>query len=502
MSNVRIRRSASTRPAHAHLQSFSVSNSLLRPQAIAVSALCATACALALGVGLSASNPGVAGAHSDDLESLVLSSVSYDEALEFGLLDTSGAALLSEDGVSEASIEVFASAEAQAAADTEGLSLTINPSQEALAESFMAAGLWSDDAQAAENAALQVATGEKLDRTIVIADLDVFGPYEQGAKTFSFDVASLSGGKILAGDTVVLRNLCSAQGDEKLLVAAQAEQQVSSAPTQELVVGDDGIVTFSIDCGGVYALGEANRVNALVIDPLNEAERARVASLGVVADELDTPDNPVDVPPSTSDPQAPSQDPASEENAPAPDTPQGESDASSFFDYSEDPAGSASAVATPSSTSVALPAAASAMPAAEEAAEAAGEAADAQDASSTFDGSESEALRSSSSQVAQLPEKSQASFAGFFLTEDGEVDSGKVAAVIGAALLALAALGAGIYLFIRHRRARHAKEVAGAVAAAGEGSQSSSKGVPVEIAGAPSMKAAASACKAAASSAA
>ena len=256
----------------------------LKARRLSIAALCATAlvvcaCLLALAAGgLSARAATV----SVDAAGAVSLSCSNEAALA-GLAEGAPVKLSLEDGrylvarVADGQVAFNAPAagayeveelDASQVPDEEIGALEVNPSQQELADWFAESPSWADDELAADNAALQAVTCERLTGVLVLADFSG----SAGTRSYALNVANLSGCTIEPSARVLLRQLC------------EGDASASELAAWEVVVDDMGYASFELPESGLYAIGESNRVSAIAIDPLTAEERAALAALGAEPD--------------------------------------------------------------------------------------------------------------------------------------------------------------------------------------------------------------------------
>lgn len=137
---------------------------------------------------------------------------------------------------------------------SQAFNLVVSPSSELMAQRFAQNSVYAGDADAAAADASAIAQAEDASSSmVVIANLDTMSAYDTGEKVYTLDIATLSGGKIKAGDQVVLRYV-GGSGDASSYTPSVLYSQKTEATRAASVVDGDGYVTFSLYGGGVYAL--------------------------------------------------------------------------------------------------------------------------------------------------------------------------------------------------------------------------------------------------------
>lgn len=152
-------------------------------------------------------------------------------------------------------------AEAEARAANEWYGLMLNPSA-ATMEDILASYADYQGAGVVASVAKQVANCEALEGTVVLVNPFELNPYQGGSHSYTFNVTTLSNKVVKPNAQVVLKYLCAGEGS-----SAGAGAAAVAGTREELTVTAEGDVTFSLQGGGVYALGPAAVVDAIAIDP-------------------------------------------------------------------------------------------------------------------------------------------------------------------------------------------------------------------------------------------
>ncbi len=167
-----------------------------------------------------------------------------------------------------ASVTFSPETEGSAASEMGGadaFNLVVNPSEDLLRDRLAAHSAYESDTAGLSALVSALMSFESSSDAVVLAGLDSMAAYSTGAKEFTLDIVTLSGGIISAGDTVSLKYAAAGADANAHTLNSEQEALLADTYVQELEVDEDGYVSFTLLGGGIYLLGNDSTVQSFSI---------------------------------------------------------------------------------------------------------------------------------------------------------------------------------------------------------------------------------------------